>query len=138
MSTGASADLICVYPGQVDEFWPYAEPFLKRATEKCGNWSIDEIRRELGNGALLWIVWNGTELKAACVTRLAEIKGEKVCQVLVCGGSDEDWRTRFEEIEDYARNEKCVKAQIQGRKGWARIFSDYELAWITLEGRLDS
>lgn len=137
MSTGASADLICVYPGQVDDFWPYAEPFLKSATEKCGNWSVAEIRQELDKGALLWIIWDGKELKAACVTRLAIIKDERVCQVIVCGGHDEDWRTRFEEIEDYARNERCAKAQIQGRKGWARIFNDYELAWITLERRLD-
>jgi hypothetical protein len=131
-------NLLCIYPPKVDEFWPYAAPLLKAACDRCGEWSIGEIKREIEKGALLWIVWNGEELKAACVTRLVEIKGEKICQVLACGGHDEDWRTRFEEIEDYARNEGCAKAQIQGRKGWARLFSDYELAWVTLEKRLES
>lgn len=134
----ASADLICIYPPQVHEFWPYAEPLLKAATERCGEWSISEIRREIDKGGLLWIVWDGEKMRAACATRLVQIGREKVCQVLACGGAGEDWRRRFEEIEDYARNEGCVKTQIQGRKGWGRIFSDYELAWIVLEKRLDS
>lgn len=133
-----SADLLCISPHQVDEFWPYAEPLLKAATDRCGEWSVAEIKGQINKGALLWIIWDGSELRAACVTRLVEIKGEKICQVLACGGRDEDWRTRFEEIEDYARNEFCTKTQIQGRKGWVRIFSDYDLAWVALEKRLDS
>lgn len=132
-----SADLLCVYPPKVDEFWPYAEPWLKKATERCGEWSIGEIRQQIEKGALLWVVWNGEKLSAACVTRLIEVKGEKKCQVLACGGEGEDWRRRFEEIEDYARNEGCVKTQIQGRDGWRGIFSDYDLAWVVLEKRLD-
>jgi hypothetical protein len=134
----ATADLLCVSPHQADEFWPYAEPLLKTACDRCGEWSVAEIKGQINKGALLWIIWDGEALKAACVTRLVEIKGEKMLQVIACAGSNEDWRTRFEEIEDYARNEGCVKAQIQGRKGWQRIFSDYELAWVTLERRLDS
>jgi hypothetical protein len=134
----AEADLLCVSPYQADEFWPYAAPVLKLATDRCGEWSVAQLKSEINKGALLWIIWDGEALKAACVTRLVEIKGEKMCQVLACAGSNEDWRTRFEEIEDYARNEGCVKAQIQGRKGWQRIFSDYDLAWVTLRTRLDS
>ena len=48
-------DLLCVPPHQVSEFWPYAEPLLKAATERCGNWTIEEIRQQIDKGALLWI-----------------------------------------------------------------------------------
>lgn len=133
-----SGDLLCVPPDQITSFWPYVRPFLQNAAERCGEWSIAEIRRELDGGALLWIVWGEEKVRAACVTRLVLIKGEKICQVLACGGVGEDWRSRFAEIERYARNENCVKAQIQGREGWKRIFKDYETAWITLEKRLDN
>lgn len=131
------ADLICVYPPQVNEFWPYALPLLKQATERCGNWTISEIRRELDKGALLWIVWNGEKMLAACVTRLAYEKSGLVLEALACGGEGQDWRRLYEEIEDYGRNEGCVISRIQGRPGWQRIFKDYDLAWVTLERRLD-
>lgn len=129
----SSADLLCIHPHQVDEFWPYTEPLLKRATERCGNWSIGEIKQQINKGALLWIVWDGEAVRAACVTRLTlEPKG-KVLDAIACGGEDQDWRTLYEDIEDYGRNEGCVTSRIQGRLGWRRIFKDYDLAWVALE-----
>jgi len=128
-----SADLICVSPYQAGEFWPYAEPLLKRATERCGTWSIGEIRREIDKGALLWIVWDGTTMQAACVTRLVHDPRGLVLEVVACGGDGQDWRRLYEEIEDYGRNESCVISRISGREGWKRIFKDYDLAWVTLE-----
>ena len=129
----SSADLLCIAPHQVEEFWPYAEPHLKAATERCGNWTIAEIRRELDKGALLWIVWNGEAVKAACVTRLSLEKPGLVLEALACGGERQDWRRLYEEIEDYGRNEGCVLSRMSGRDGWRRIFNDYDLAWVTLE-----
>jgi hypothetical protein len=131
-------DLICVYPPQINEFWPYAEPVLKRATERCGNWSTGELKREIEKGALLWIVWDGKELLAACVTRLAMETRGLILEALACAGEGQDWRRLYEEIEDYGRNEGCVLSRMSGRDGWRRIFSDYDLAWVTLEKRLDS
>lgn len=128
-----SDDLLCVYPGQVHEFWPYAEPLLSKAVERCGNWTVGEIRQQLDKGALLWIVWNGDEMKAACVTRLAMEKKGLVLEALACAGEGQDWRRLYEEIEDYGRNEGCVLSRMSGRDGWRRIFSDYDLAWVTLE-----
>lgn len=127
------ADLLCIHPQQIDEFWHYAEPLLKTATEHCGNWTITEIRRELDKGALLWIVWNGEQMLAACVTRLAMETNGLVLEALACGGEGQDWRRLYEEIEDYGRNEGCVTSRIQGRPGWQRLFKDYDLAWVTLE-----
>lgn len=129
----SSADLICVYPKQVDEFWPYVSPLLKEATERCGSWTLAEVRQQLDKGALLWIVWNGEAVKAACVTRLLMEPKGKVLEAVACGGEDQDWRTLYEDIEDYGRNEGCVLSRIQGRLGWRRIFKDYDLAWVALE-----
>ncbi len=128
-----SSDLICIYPPKVDEFWPYAEPLLKAATERCGEWSIGEIRREIDKGALLWIVWNGEQMLAAAVTRLIQTKKGLCLQALACGGENQDWRRLYEEIEDYGRNEGCIISRIGGRPGWSRVFKDYEIVNITLE-----
>jgi hypothetical protein len=55
----SSADLLCIYPPKVDEFWPYAEPLLKTACDRCGEWSVAEIKGQINKGALLWIIWDG-------------------------------------------------------------------------------
>ena len=133
MIISSSADLLCVHPHQVSEFWPYVESYLKVATERCGTWSIGEVRQQIDRGALLWIVWNGEAVKAACVTRLVMDHRGKVLEVVACGGEGQDWRTLYEDIEDYGRNEGCVISRISGREGWKRIFKDYDLAWVTLE-----
>lgn len=132
-----TADLLCIAPSHVDEFWPYAYPLLKQATERCGNWSVGEIKDQINRGALLWIVWDGEAVRAACVTRLTLEPNGKVLEALACGGEDQDWRRLYEDIEDYGRNENCVISRIQGRIGWKRIFHDYNLAWVALEKRLD-
>ena len=129
----SSSDLLCIYPPQVPEFWPYVEKFLKAATERCGTWSIAEVRQELYKGALLWIVWDGEAVKAACVTRLIMEANNKILEVVACGGKGQNWRDLYEDIEDYGRNEGCVTSRIQGRLGWRRVFKDYDLAWVTLE-----
>lgn len=129
---------LCIYPQQVSEFWPHVEPFIKSATERCGTWSVGEVRQQLDRGALLWIVWNGEAVKAACVTRLIRDNRGLVLDVVACGGEDQDWRRLYEDIEDYGRNEGCDISRIQGREGWKRVFKDYDVAWITLEKRLDN
>lgn len=133
----SSADLLCIPPKQVGEFWPYVEQLLKQATERCGTWTADEIRQQLERGALLWIVWNGEAVKAAAVTRLVQEDG-LILEALACGGEGQDWRRLYEDIEDYGRNEGCVLSRISGREGWKRVFKDYDVAWVTLTKRLDN
>jgi len=111
---------------------------LQKATAHCGDWSIGEIKQEIDKGALLWLAWNGNSIKAACVTRLVQDKRGLVLEALACGGENQDWRRLYEEIEDYGRNEGCVISRISGREGWKRVFRDYQIAWVTLEKRLDA
>ncbi len=135
----SSGSLLCVAPHQVSDFWPFVEPMLKAATERCGNWSIGEIRQQLDKGALLWIAAGEVGITAALVTRLAKEKCGLVLEALCCGGDlGADWRSMYEEIEDYGRNEGCVLSRISGREGWRRKFKDYDIAWVTLQKRLDS
>lgn len=132
------SDLLCVSQSQTDEFWPYVEPHLKAAVERCGTWTIGEVRHEIEKGALLWIAWNGETVAAAAVTRLVQERRGLVLEALACGGEGQDWRRLYEDIEDYGRNEHCIISRISGREGWKRIFDDYDLAWVVLEKRLDS
>jgi hypothetical protein len=132
------ADLLCIHPHQVDEFWPYAEPVLKRATERCGNWSIGELKREIEKGALLWIVWDGKELLAACVTRLAMETRGLILMLLPVQARGRTGAGFTKKLKTTGATRVAFSPACQGRDGWRRIFSDYDLAWVTLEKRLDS
>lgn len=133
----SSVELICIDPARVSDFWPYVEPLLNLAIDRRGNWSIDEIREQVDQGALVWIAWDGETINAACVTRLAQEQRGLVLEAIACGGGGQDWRRLYKEIENYGRGEGCVISRISGREGWRRIFNDYDLAWVALEKRLD-
>lgn len=131
-------DLLCVDPKDVHKIWPHVEALLLAATERCGEWSISSIRAEVLNGdQLLWVTWDGCKIRAAATTKLFREVGGLVCLAVACGGTDDDWAQRFAPIEEYARDEGCVSTRIQGRPGWARVFKDYKVEWVSLEKKLD-
>jgi hypothetical protein len=133
-----SAELLCVDRQEMPRVWPLVEGMLKAATEHCGNWSIGQIRSDVLQGQqLLWITWDGEAIKAAATTRLVVEPDGLICQAVACGGTDDNWPERFAAIEEYARDEGCIAARIEGRPGWARIFRDYKPLLVTLEKRLD-
>lgn len=132
------AELVCVDPKEVRRIWPHCSHLIWAALEHCGDWTPEEIEQGLFDGPyLLWITWDGSRIKAACVTRLIVLPRGLVCQAVACGGADECWPSRFEPIEQYAKNEGCIATRIQGRPGWARVFKEYKTEWVCLEKRLD-
>lgn len=128
--------MACVPPEKVAEMWPHVERFFSDAVRRCGDWTVDLLRDELSDGALLWIVHDGERISAAAITRLIKARQGLTCNVIACGGAGEDWPTRLAVIENYAAKEGCKCIRVGGRKGWSRVFRDYGLAWVTLEKRL--
>lgn len=132
-----SVELLCIDPAKVDLVWPFVSPLIGNAVDRCGDWTLEDVRRVLDQGALLWVTSeDGKTISAAAVTRLIETRKGLCCNVVACGGKDDDWRERFAPIEQYAKDEGCTITRIEGRKGWGRIFPDYKLSWITLEKAL--
>ncbi len=131
--------LIRVPSETAEKFWPFVETMLAAAVARCGDWTLPDLRERLLRGdLLLWITTDdGASIQAAAVTGLFKKHYGLVCQAIACGGTDENWAERFAAIEDYAKDEGCVACRIQGRQGWARIFRDYKIEWVSLEKRLD-
>lgn len=132
-----SVELICVAPDLVQRTWPYVEHLIKGAVEKCGDWTLEDVKRGLDSRTcLLWVTFDGREIPAAAVTMLQQVPRGLICLAVACGGQDDDWPERFRPIEDYARNEGCFATRIRGRPGWSRLFKDYKMEWVSLEKRL--
>lgn len=113
----SSAEIHCVDPEIVFKFWPYAKRFVFSASERTGLTDPEETEYGVLIGdQLLWIIWDGTKIKAAATTHLCE----GVCTVTTCGGEDmKQWLPLFSRIVRYAEDEGCI-IRIPGRKGWKR------------------
>jgi hypothetical protein len=120
-------ELICIDPERVHQFWPCVEPLIARAMAHSSVSSLDGIACAVHAGrALLWIVWNGEEIKAAVVTELGTVDGKRLCTIAACGGRDSDeWLPLIADLEKYARAEGCKAMRIFGRRGWERLLPGY-------------
>lgn len=128
-----SAELVCVDPKRVHEFWPYAREFILSAIKRTDLSDPQDIEYDILNGdQLLWLAINA-KIKAAASTHLAN----NVCTITACGGEDmNEWLPLFAQIEQYAKNEGCKSVRIYGRKGWQRVLENYHVKHVILERAL--
>jgi hypothetical protein len=131
-------ELICVDPARVPEIWPHVEPLIRRAVERSISTDLVTVTAKLTNRqALLWLAWDGENIRAAAVTSINTANGIKRCVIVACGGNGlDDWLLLIRPIESYAHDEDCISMAIIGRRGWQRKLSDYRPVAVTLEKRL--
>lgn len=133
-----SVNLVCVDPKLVHEFWPHAKHLIKSAIDRTGLSDFADIEYDVLCGdQLLWLAWDGKSIEAAATTHLVVTSGTKVCILTACAGQHrEQWMPLFEQIEQYAKNEKCSCVRIFGRRGWERVLSGYRVEHIIMEKAL--
>jgi hypothetical protein len=142
--------LICIDPAQAREFWPYVAPLIEAAMRKGRLTNYVDVERDvLAGGALVWIAWNGENIKAAAVTEIASANGERFCTIVACGAQTSlrslrkldcddrrQWLPLIAGLESYARAEGCAAMRIYGRRGWLRLLPDYRASRVLLEKEL--
>jgi hypothetical protein len=142
--------LICIDPAQVREFWPHVAPLIEAAMRKGRLTNYVDVERDvLAGGALVWIAWNGENIKAAAVTEIASANGERFCTIVACGAQTSlrslrkldcddrrQWLPLIAGLETYARAEGCAAMRIYGRRGWLKLLPDYRTSRVLLEKEL--
>ena len=128
-----SAELVCVDPEKIFDFWPHARGLIKSAIDATNLSDFADIENDVLNGdQLLWLAWSG-KIEAAATTHLSR----GVCTLTACAGHQrERWMSLFEQIETYAKNEGCSTIRIFGRKGWERVLDGYKVEHVILEKAL--
>jgi hypothetical protein len=135
----SSAELVCVDPSRVREFWPHASPLVRAACQRTELNAFADVEADIFAGrSLLWLAWNGRAVEAAAATILINSEIGKVCIITACGGTDmKRWLPLIGKIEKYARDEGCTRVRIFGRKGWLRVLEGYEAKYIIMDKELD-
>lgn len=126
----STAELICVDPKRVHEFWPHARDMILSAVRRTELSDPQDLEYDILNGdQLLWLAIDGA-LKAAASTHLAN----NVCTITACGGAGmQQWLPLFAQIEKYAKDEGCRCVRIFGRRGWLRVLEGYKTKHVIME-----
>jgi len=145
----AKCRLICIDPAQVHQFWPHVAPLIQAAMERGRISEFAPVAEAVHSGsALVWIAWDEKQIKAAAVTRLGSVNGERSCTIVACasgrlrpssramGRDRRAWLPLLAGLERYARAEGCKAMRIFGRRGWGRLLPDYRPARVLLEKEL--
>lgn len=132
------AETVCVVPEQVHRVWPKVSHWIEEAyRSNSSDETFEETEKDvLADRALLWVSMSESAPIAAAVSKIWTLRTKKICSVLAVGGSGKNWPELLRPIENYAERESCFSVRLEGRRGWARVFVDYEQPWIVLEKRL--
>ena len=130
--------LICVAPHMVGETWPLVRDMIAAGYAAMGEIAPHDLPKWLADKkGLLWIsVFEGA-IVAAMTTSLVPSPDGLVLRMVSCGGSHMDlWKQCHSQIEEYAKQEGCVRVVSEGRPGWARVLDGYKVKAVVLEKRL--
>ena len=120
---------------QVPKVWPYVSDYIEKA---CGV-SPDLTSNELFDRCncfetQLWVVYsrNQETFHGAGITKLAQDEDQNLVCTIITYASDRklnirSWLHLVEEVESWARLERCKRIEIHGRKGWLRALRGYKL-----------
>lgn len=108
----------------VATLWPRAAGCLQKALARQTEWELDDIREQLlAQRMQLWVVpWT-----LAVVTQIQTYPGVRLCMLVLCGGEHlQAYKADLGAIEAWAKALGCDEMRVQGRRGWGRVYPDYE------------
>lgn len=117
--------------------WPFVANLASTIAETSrGKVNAEHIRGFVESGKMqLWIVLDDTDAALALVvTEIQDFPGAKVCIVHGLAGHERGkWMHHLGDIEGWARAHGCTRMEVRGRKGMARLLTDYKLTSVFLE-----
>lgn len=121
-----------------DGFTPPLQGLIAQSVAQTGDTTLDEVERAVGaSAAQLWAVFEDGEPILAAVTQLHVTDGVKDAFCWQMGGDfDRAGPVLVPLFLEWARNEGCAFAEINGRAGWMRKLRDWETVSVVLRKAL--
>ncbi len=120
---------VLVPPTEVAAIESIIRPILERSVDKCfSRVRVDYFFSEAKQNQMqIWLALTPPNtILAVAVTQIAECDGRKFCMVIQTAGTQmERWVHLLVEVEKWAAELGCQTIEIEGRRGWGRIFKDY-------------
>lgn len=121
----------------LDLYWPVVRDWIDRAVQDAANcWTADDVLRDLRAREMqLWVVWGTMEAPTcALVTEVYETAAGRTCAIPIVGGDLAlECLDLLGVIEQWAKNQGCVRLRGEGRKGWERALRGHGWRAITTQ-----
>ncbi len=130
-SSTANCELHLIVPEMVSHLWSSVEGELSRAM-LSHDMDTDSLLTlcEAGD-AQLWVIVSPTGgiVFTFATELITHLTGWKTTRITYGAGSNLDaMRMLMPQLEAWAVSQGCNNIEICGRRGWARVFPDYEVA----------
>src|ERR1700680_125027 len=130
----------CVEPQMASNIWPRVRSMIDTGYAAGDNFMPEDILEKVRYGQiLLWIAIDeeSGHIHAAMTTELVSMRCGLVCWMGQCSGDRmQDWSKFHGLIEEYAKDEGCVKVILQGRRGWEAKLDGFKIRTVQLEKML--
>ncbi len=127
----------CVEPHMATKIWPKVRDLIDIGYAAGDNFMPENILEQIRYGTiLLWVAVDeeSGHIHAAMTTELVAMRCGLVCWMGQCGGDRmHDWSKFHVQIEEYAKDEGCVKVILKGRRAWEKVLSGYRIRTVQLE-----
>lgn len=121
--------LVPVPAPEIEANWHFAEPWVRSAVDEYALLETAESykARCVDRSAQLWLIRDHDQIIGAGITEIYDTPKGLTCAVpvLAAVSFDDVLKPLFDEVEQWARAEGCVRLQGYGRLGWVRALKPY-------------
>jgi hypothetical protein len=114
----------------IDRFWPFAEPYVKRALDHTsGEFTPEDVKQLCKDRVVqLWLISENSRVIAAATTEIVIYPNRKHCRIATIGGSKApEWSELLFNgvIAEWAKEQGCVAIEAFVRKGYVPVLAEY-------------
>lgn len=121
--------IVGVQPEHAHAWWPVVGEWISNALEHGGGLlNLDDVAERVANCDMqLWAIYDGMELKAACVTTITKWPRGSTLTAVAVGGTDmPTWVGELTDLLNrFALDNGCSMVDCHGRKGWAKFLPEH-------------
>jgi len=109
-------------------------PLIERAS-RYRDFAWDHLEPELAAGRMqLWIAGRPGRLEMACITEVQDRPRAKVGVIVyIAGAHREHWVGFLPLLEQWMREQGCVRIEAWCRRGWERVLTRYRKTHVLME-----
>lgn len=113
----------------VEKFWPFAEPYIKRALDRTsGEFTPAHIKMLCKDRVVqLWLVNEGERIVGAVTTEIVVYPNRKHCRVLtIAGPKASEWTAEIDAVLSvWAKAQGCSAVEAFIRKGYVPAWAKH-------------
>lgn len=121
---------------KIDELWSMVEGYIESASQSAnGRFTSEDAKKFFKQKD--WVLWcsiRNKNIEAIAATEILQYSQKKMCMVRILTGKDyANWVQLEDDIANWAKTIGCDGMEAIARKGWARVFKQYEMSHVFLE-----